>query len=40
MSEEKLPGGTGTDKRPEVVDPNNVPIVFVDWFITAGAFQG
>ena len=26
-------------QRPEVVDPNNVPVIFVDWIVTVGVFE-
>lgn len=41
MSGEKgLPPRGEPPKRPEIVDPNNVPVVFADWFVTAGSFEG
>jgi hypothetical protein len=36
MTGEKL----ASDQRPEIVDPNNVPVVFTDWMITGGSFEG
>jgi hypothetical protein len=35
--DENLPA---TQQRPTVVDPNNVPVVFIDWFITGGSHEG
>ena len=29
-----------TSEGPEIVDPNNVPVVFVDWMITGGLHSG
>jgi hypothetical protein len=34
---EELPAAP---ERPEIVDPNNIPIVFTDWFITGGQNEG
>jgi len=39
MAEEELPAGTPA-QLPEIVDPHNVPVTFVDWFITAGEYEG
>ena len=27
-------------ESPKIVDPNNVPVVFIDWFITGGEHEG
>ena len=37
MAEENLPAPA---QRPEIVDQNNVPVVFVDWIITGGMHDG
>ncbi len=29
-----------TTQQPEIVDPSNVPVTFVDWIITAGEHEG
>jgi hypothetical protein len=34
---EELPDAA---KSPEIVDPNNVPVVYVDWAITGGLHDG
>ena len=26
-------------ERPEVVDPNNAPVIYVDWVVTGGVFE-
>jgi hypothetical protein len=36
MSSDDLPSD---EKRPEIVDPHNVPIVFVDWIVTGGSHE-
>ena len=36
MAEKDLP----TNPTPEIVDPSNVPVTFIDWIITAGEFEG
>jgi hypothetical protein len=38
MAEELPPGPPA--QLPEIVDPNNVPVVFADWFITGGEHAG
>ena len=25
--------------RPEIVDPNNAPVIYVDWVVTGGVFE-
>lgn len=39
MIDEELPPGPAS-QNPIIVDPNNVPVTFVDWFITGGEFEG
>ena len=39
MAEEDLPAGPPA-QLPEIVDPTNAPITFVDWFITGGVHEG
>lgn len=39
MADEELPTGSPA-QLPEIVDPTNVPITFVDWFITGGVYEG
>ncbi len=39
MSEKELPAVLPT-QTPEIVDPSNVPVTFVDWLITGGEFEG
>jgi hypothetical protein len=39
MAEEELPPGPPA-QLPEIVDPTNVPVAFVDWFITGGEHEG
>ena len=39
MAEVELPSGAPA-QLPEVVDPSNVPVTFVDWLITAGEHEG
>ena len=35
MIAEKLPPA----QRPEVVDPHDAPVIFVDWIVTGGIFE-
>jgi hypothetical protein len=39
MADKELPTGPPA-QLPEIVDPNNVPIIFADWFITGGLYEG
>jgi hypothetical protein len=39
MADEELPPGPPV-QMPDIVDPANVPIIFVDYFITGGEHEG
>src|SRR4051812_535565 len=28
-----------TEQSPEIVDPHNVPVIFVDWIVSVGVFE-
>ena len=38
MTRDKLPAPP--NQRPEIVDPNNAPVIFADWIVTGGTFNG